>query len=156
MRYVSCCLVSLLLTGLRTDLAAGQNYAATLTPDQEVPPTPSTATGTGSFAVDADDMLVFDVTVQGLHGAETACRIHGPAAPGATATPLFSLPLGGRKTGRVGPLTSAQRASLEAGLFYINVHTTHHANGEIRGQIRGVVAVEPESWTQVKARYAAR
>ncbi len=155
MRRNFTCLTLAVLCGLGAEVAAAQDHGATLTPDQEVPPTPSTATGAGTFTLGADLRLAFDVTIAGLHGPETACWIHGPASPGSNATPLFALPLGSRKTGSVGPLTPAQRADLEAGLMYVNVHTTHHPNGEIRGQIRSLVAVAQPTWAAVKLVYRA-
>jgi hypothetical protein len=51
----------------------------------------------------------------------------------------------------VGPLTAAQEADLNAGLNYVNVHTSVFPGGEIRGQIiRDVVGVAPSTWGAVK------
>lgn len=136
--------------------AADQSYVATITPDQEVPPAPSTASGAGTFSLDASNVMSFDITIGGLHGAETGASIHGPAPAGASAGILFTLPVGNTKTGRFGPLTAAQVADLQAGLWYVNIHTSHHASGEIRGQIRSAVAVERGTWGGMKALYRSR
>ena len=148
-----------LLAGLLLVLpgaAGGQSYVATITPDQEVPPTPSTASGACNFSLDASKVLSFDITIGGLHGAETSASIHGPASAGVSAGILFTLPVGGTKTGSLGPLTAAQVADLQAGLWYVNIHTSHHASGEIRGQIRGAVAVQPGTWGGIKVLYRIR
>lgn len=131
-------------------------YTTAITPDQETPPTPSTATGAGRLRLDAVRMLAFEIAFEGLHGAETAASIHGPARPGASAGVLFALPLGNRKSGTLGPLDSAQVADLDAGLWYVCIHSTHHPGGEIRGQILLAVSVAPDTWGGVKRRFLAR
>lgn len=133
--------------------AAGQVFTTLITPDQVVPPAPSTAWGRGSLTLDANNMLSFDITITGLHGSETEASIHAPAPAGANAGVVFRLPLGNTKSGRVGPLTAAQIAELEGGLWYVSIHTSHHASGEIRGQIRDPLGVEPDTWGRVKAQY---
>ncbi|TGV77116.1 CHRD domain-containing protein, partial [Mesorhizobium sp. M00.F.Ca.ET.158.01.1.1] len=65
-----------------------------------------------------------------------AAHIHGPAAMGENADPVIPFkgklksPIKGSAT-----LTDAQAADLEAGKYYVNVHTAAHKDGEIRGQI---------------------
>jgi hypothetical protein len=150
---------SLLLAGAllaRGEVCFSQIFATSLTPDQVVPPSPSTASGEGSFELDPRNVLSFDIAFRDLHGGETATSIHGPAPAGSNADAIFSLPLGGSKSGTIGPLTPAQVADLKAGLWYVNIHTSHHGNGEIRGQIRAALAVEPEVWGRVKALYHLR
>ncbi len=148
----------LLALGLTTFAAAasGEEFRISLTPDQVVPPTPSTASGSGSLSLGTDGMLSYTITIARLHGTETGGSIHGPAPAGANASLLFQLPLGGTKTGKLGPLTEAQVADLRAGSWYVNIHTSHHANGEIRGQIRVLLAVQPETWSRVKDAYRSR
>jgi hypothetical protein len=140
----------------RAGTAFSQSFATTITPEQVVPPTPSTATGQGTLALGAGNMLSFEITIAGLHGAETEASIHGPAPAGSNVGSLFFLPLGNSKTGSVGPLTAAQVADLQAGLWYVMIHTTHHGSGEIRGQIRGTLGVEPGTWGRIKELYSGR
>ena len=150
---------SLTLAGLllaQASAASGEVFLTTITPEQVVPPTPSTASGQGTFTLDAGNMLSFEITIAGLHGGETEASIHGPAPAGTNASPLLSLPLGNTKTGSLGPLTPAQVANLQAGLWYVLIHTTHHGSGEIRGQIRSPLAVEPGTWGRMKELYRGR
>ncbi len=132
---------------------SAQVFTVSMTPEQVVPPTPSTASGQGTLRLEAGNMLSFDITLGGLHGSETGAAVHGAAPAGANAGVLFGLPLGNSKTGRLGPLTPQQLADLEAGSWYIAIHSSHHPNGEIRGQIRSALAVETLAWEAVKRLY---
>lgn len=147
-----CLLISAVLLAPTARIAAA-TFSTSMTPDQAVPPSASTASGEGVFRLDANNMLAFDITMRGLHGAETEASIHGPAPANETAAVVFRLPLGDTKAGTLGPLTAAQRSDLEAGLWYVNIHSTHHGSGEIRGQMRGEVAVEPATWAGIKEFY---
>ncbi len=125
--------------GATVDLGPfGNNLTAALNGAQEVPPTPSTATGSGTFTIDtAANILNFSISFAGLSGAPTDAHIHGPAPPGANANILFSLtPLG-----LASPITGtwnypeANEADILAGNTYVNIHTLLFPAGEIRGQI---------------------
>ena len=80
--------------------------------------------------------LTWTVDYSGLSGPATAAHIHGPADPGANAgivvpfTGNLASPIRGSAT-----LTDAQVAQLEAGKWYINIHTEANKPGEIRGQL---------------------
>jgi hypothetical protein len=84
----------------------------------------------------ATKVLTWTVDYSGLSGPATAAHIHGPADPGANAgvvvpfTGNLASPIKGSAT-----LTDAQMAQLEAGKWYINVHTDANKGGEIRGQL---------------------
>ena len=136
--------------------ASEQVFTTTMTPGQVVPPTSSTAFGTGTFRLDDRGVLSFEVTVEDLHGGETQASIHGPAPAGSNASVIFGLPLGSTKVGALGPLTATQMGELRAGSWYVVIHSTHHGNGEIRGQIASAVAVGTSTWSAVKARYRVR
>lgn len=81
-------------------------------------------------------MLTWTVDYSGLSGPATAAHIHGPADPGANAgivvpfTGNVASPIKGSAT-----LTDAQVAQLEAGKWYVNIHTEANKGGEIRGQL---------------------
>jgi hypothetical protein len=84
----------------------------------------------------ATKTLTWTVDYSGLSGAATAAHIHGPADPGANAgivvpfTGDLASPIKGSAT-----LSDAQIADLEAGKWYVNIHTAANKGGEIRGQL---------------------
>ena len=99
----------------------------------------NTSAGTGSADLDYDaasKKLSWKVTYSGLSGPATAAHFHGPAESGknagvAVAIPnAASSPVEGSAT-----LTDAQAADLEAGKYYVNIHTAANPGGEIRGQV---------------------
>lgn len=125
------------VTSVTADLGALSNsFTASLSGSQEVPPTASPATGSGTFTIDTNaNTLSFNITTSGLTGgAETGAHIHGPAASGVNAPIVFALPLGASKIG-VWNYPEAMEADILAGRTYVNVHTLLFPNGEIRGQI---------------------
>ena len=102
---------------------------------QEIPPVPSTGTGTGWVSIDTvANTLAYRLTYNGLTSAEILAHIHGFAPPGSAAGVKFSLPLGVTKSGSV-VYVEPDEASILAGLTYFNVHTTMFSGGEIRGQL---------------------
>ena len=133
----------------------GTSPAVGLSPANEVPAV-VTSTGSGN---EISGGISFDTVTStlsftmgygsaagftNLTGAATSLHIHGPAAVGATASPLFNLATvhfpapvpatGGLIFGSV-VYSPAQATSLLAGLNYVNVHTVANPNGEIRGQL---------------------
>src|SRR5205814_1872102 len=78
-----------------------------------------------------------------LSSGITGVHVHGPAAPGVSASTLFILPPDSFfETGDpvvIVPMaafdvTPAQVADLKAGRWYFDIHTTTFPGGEIRGQ----------------------
>lgn len=118
-------------------------------------------TGSGSVALTlSGSTLTFSPgSYSGLSGTVTASHIHGPAGPGVNAPVLYSLvptfittgATSGTIAGGVlnlvdgtGGWTLAQQLSqLNSGQWYVNIHTTTFAPGEIRGQI--TLVPEPSS-----------
>ena len=116
-------------------------FVATLTGGQEVPPTNSPATGTGTVLLSADETTAtVSLNFSGLSANQTAAHIHGPAAPGETAAVLFDIGSQGRTSGSFTnltfTLTPQQVQQLKSGLLYFNVHSTAFTSGEIRGEIQ--------------------
>ena len=103
---------------------------------QQNPPVTTKGKGTATLTFDTTKKkLSWNVKYSGLSGPATAAHIHGPAAKGENADPVIPFkkvksPIKGTAT-----LTDAQAADLEAGKYYVNVHTKANAGGEIRGQI---------------------
>ena len=105
---------------------------------QEVPPTGSTATGSGFFVVDtATNNIDYFIDFIGLSSPETMAHIHGFAPRGSNAGVQLSLPLGSPKIGTWSYL-EADEASILGGLTYVNIHSMMIGSGEIRGQVEVV------------------
>jgi len=111
----------------------GTSYVATLSGASETPPVVTAATGSATVTLNPDDSLTYSVTSTGL--SATVAHIH-VGAVGVAGPILF--PLAGGPTawaGTTSALTAEQKAQLESGLLYVNVHTVANIAGEIRGQI---------------------
>ena len=108
-------------------------FSATLSGDQEVPPTASTASGYGRFSLSADrTMLSYDIQTTGVI-SETMAHIH-TAPVGVNGPVTIPLPVGATKVGTA-TLTLTATNALLTGQFYVNVHTEANPGGDIRGQI---------------------
>jgi hypothetical protein len=120
---------------------ASATHIARLSGAEMVPPV--TTSGTGTALLQFDDqtnMLRWTIEFSGLTGNVTAAHFHGPAPRGetaghdaeVTAAPTFSItsPIGG-----FAQLSEEQAENLLNGLWYVNIHTTAHPGGEIRGQV---------------------
>lgn len=113
-----------------------------LGPDQEVPATSSTATGSADVSYNPGSrMLVYTVNWTGLTGEPTMAHIHGPAARGENAGPKHDLSnllvkaATGSFTDSVMVGNDIKEDSLLLGHYYFNIHTAANPGGEIRGQI---------------------
>ena len=113
------------------------NMTATLDGKTEVPATDSKGTGKLEATFDTTSSeLQWTVTYEGLTGDATAAHFHGPAAAGANAKPV--VPITGALTSPItgsAKLTAEQAGQLQEGMWYFNVHTAAHPDGEIRGQV---------------------
>jgi hypothetical protein len=117
--------------------AFAEKLKATLDGKSETPPNTSAATGKADIDYDAaTKKLSWTLTYSGLSGPATAAHFHGPAEPGKNAGVAVAIPNAGTSpvTGSA-TLTDAQAADLEAGKYYVNVHTAANPGGEIRGQV---------------------
>jgi hypothetical protein len=113
-----------------------QKFHATLDAATEVPPKSSAGKGETVATLDtATKTLTYVTTYSGLTGPATMEHFHGPAAPGTNAPIVvpFKDPASGVQQSTT--LTDAQIADLEAGKWYVNVHTKANPGGEIRGQV---------------------
>jgi CHRD domain len=123
-------------------------YKTTLNGANEKP-NAVTTTGTGAATATLDintKVLTVTGTYEKLSGPVVApgAHIHGPASETETAGVLFTLTYTDSATPATGAagtlagtftLTDAQIADLNAGKYYVNVHTTANPGGEIRGQL---------------------
>jgi hypothetical protein len=98
--------------------------------------TASSGSGTGVVNLNTStNSIDWTISWSGLTGPATAGHFHGPAAAGAGGPPTVFL------TGTTSPdigaasITAAQVADIQAGLWYVNIHTNVFPGGEIRGQV---------------------
>jgi CHRD domain len=143
------------MTNMPNAFATTEVYSATLSGDKEVPPVDIQANGTAGFSQPHFDAMKFGLQVSGLDKV-IAAHIHqgkegenGPIvvtlfkADNQTGTgPLSGQLAGGNITNALleGPLAGkfveADLAkAMQNGELYVNVHTTEHPDGAIRGQI---------------------
>lgn len=114
--------------------AAVIRFAATL--DGAQAGTGSAGTGSGTFVMDTvAKTLTVDVTYSGLSGPVLVGHIHGYAGPGTAADIVFPFSSPASPIHAVWNYADADEAQIIAGLAYVNLHTTMHVAGEIRGQI---------------------
>jgi CHRD domain len=158
-------MLALALMALAPSAQAGDNFVATLSGDQEVPPRDTQAVGVATFKLREDGAaLEFKLNVANLDNA-FAAHIHCGAVGvnGPVGVTLFmGSPAGGRVNGTLaeGTITApdagnacgwtdlaAVLAAMASGATYVNVHTNDGVappntgpgdfpGGEIRGQIR--------------------
>jgi hypothetical protein len=161
-------LAAVLGLAVASNSLAQTTYTTVMTGGNEVPPVVTTATGTASVVLDAaQTQLSITCSFQNLIGVYTLSHIHGPATPGvnagvrwgfvAPAAPwVFS---NGNHDGTitnfiVSPVNATDVANLNAGLFYVNVHSDFRPGGEIRGQLGlAPVPTAKTTWHRVKALY---
>ena len=117
---------------------------ASLDGGQEVPPTPSRATGQLSMSIDqSTNLFNLLVLVQGIDLADlTGAHIHlapvgvnGPIIVDLDASQWFASAGAIGRTILADSFPAANVAALLSEGTYINVHTTQFPGGEIRGQI---------------------
>jgi len=126
-----------------------RTLSASLSGSQEVPRTPSTATGSGTLTMDLPSRAIrgsivitgMTATMAHIHTGEAGAN--GPIIVDLTQTSpgTWSVPAGAT-------LTEAQAAAFSAGALYYNAHSVAFPNGEIRGQIGREVFAVPMSPSQ--------
>jgi len=106
-----------------------------LSPTEEVPPTQSSGSGSGSIRVTQDGSVSGSVTTTGVQG--TMAHIHQGAkgANGPVIVPLtksgdtYTVPAGAK-------LNASQMQALKDGNLYVNVHSDKYKGGEVRAQLK--------------------
>ena len=140
----------------------GETFSASLSGNNEVPSTQSTATGLARFQTDENGTRVsYWLNITGLN-AITGAHIHnGSAGQNGDVVVTLSGPETAKNTENLvislkgnitndklqGPLASKELSELVSlmsdGTVYVNVHTDEFQNGEVRGQIvSGLPATE--------------
>jgi len=103
--------------------------------------------GTGSATMTLDDttnLFSWNIAWSGLTGSEVVAHFHGPALPNQNAGVQVGFSIVSPEIDSA-VLSASQAADLLAGLWYINIHTTTAAAGEIRGQVQ-VVPIPAAAW----------
>lgn len=115
-------------------------FKAAFNGQQETPPVSTTGGGIASIKLNASfDTLSYDVVVNGLTGPITAAHIHSgaPGVAGPVEIDLLPAVTGNRISGKLfgAGLTPVLMNKFLTGNIYINIHTTLHPDGEVRGQV---------------------
>ena len=130
--------LALVVAGCATTPPPPMMFKATLTGASEVPPVVTAAKGTFTASYNKENgLMLWNMNYEGLSGPAAAAHIHGPAAEGQNAGIVigFNNPVSSPMSGQA-TLTPAQFADLNAGKWYVNVHTAANRGGEIRGQLK--------------------
>jgi hypothetical protein len=127
--------ITAIVLALSPAFAQNTTFNAELKGASEVPPTDSTGSGKAQVTVDTGTKKIsWMVTFNGLAGNPIAAHFHGPAAPGENAGIVIDISANLRSGSA--NVSDQQIADLQAGKWYINIHTAKFPNGEIRGQIQ--------------------
>ncbi len=109
-------------------------FNATLNGASEVPINASTATGMATLTFNTTTKI-FTITVKHTIAAPTNGHIHkgaiGVGGPPVFPFVSFTSPI----TYTSVALDASQETDLNAGLYYVNIHTAAFPGGEIRGQL---------------------
>jgi type 1 fimbria pilin len=128
--------VMAILVAMGASVASAVDAKVTLSGNQEVPPVTTSATGSGTITVAADQSISGSIKTTGVKA--TAAHIH-LGAPNANGEVIITLTKVGEDGWTVGPGAKLQDAHFQAfkdGRLYVNVHSAANPNGEIRGQIK--------------------
>ena len=138
LRTLASTLAALFLLALAAE-AQVVTFTIPLEGSQEVPPVVSGGSGTATITLDsATGSVTVSGSYTGLSGNQSVAHIHGAAAAGANAGVVLALTGTGGTSGTIsgsGVLNAARTAEMLAGRHYVNVHSTAHPGGELRGQI---------------------
>ena len=152
--------VSIVLNVGKVQAQQGQSFSATLSGNDEVPPTKSNSTGTAKFEVnDNNSKVSYWVNITGIKKISQA-HIHngttgqngdvvvtlskGKSAQGKTSPPEIGFSGNITKKDLQGPLKGKDISDLVSlmnnGSAYVNAHTDKYPKGAIRGQISSGVS----------------
>ena len=168
MRFRDSILVSIVTLALAAPAMAQTTYVGTLSGSQESPPNASAGSGSATVVLNAaQTQLSISVQFLNLIGTYSASHIHGPAALGTNASVKWGFvgtPAGwvftnanhdGTLTNFIATgITATDVANLNAGLFYVNIHSNVFPGGELRAQLGAQpVPTMKTTWNRVKALY---
>ena len=92
--------------------------------------------GSGIVTLNPEDLLIkWHIVWDGLTGPASAMHFHGTAARGETAGVDFGIDDIESPSVGFATLSPENAENLQAGLWYLNIHTEANGAGEIRGQV---------------------
>jgi hypothetical protein len=129
---------TLFIAGCDEDDDPGNNiktYTAQMDGTQEVPANESTASGDVTATLNTETkILTLSITYTGM--TATAAHIHkGDVGVSGDAVIPINTTLTSPISFTTVALTAQQEADLNAGLYYVNLHSVAYPDGEIRGQL---------------------
>ena len=111
----------------------------------------SAGTGLGTITYDPDtNTLTWSITWSGLEGTPTLMHFHGPALANQNAGVTVDTGVAGPPVVGNTVITDDQEDDLMAGLWYLNLHTSAHGGGEIRGQVLAPIPTLSKTWGGIK------
>jgi hypothetical protein len=121
---------------MRDGRSAAQGSKVTLSGAEEVPPNPSSASGSGTIVVAPDGAVSGSLETTGF--TPTMGHIHMAArgANGPVIVPLTHLGDGKWTVPAGAKLTPEQLRAYREGNLYVNVHSVKYPGGEVRAQLR--------------------
>lgn len=143
MKHYSICFALVLALSLMPALGVAKPEVYSGVPllgTEETPPNASASFGALTAIYDDEtNHLYYEFEWELKDDAEaTAVHFHGPAPRGESAPPVIDIgPISGKsgKSTGVVVLSESEETDLEAGLWYLNIHSTDFPGGEIRGQL---------------------
>ncbi len=168
MRLRDSLLAMLCTLALASTAVAQTTYIGVLTGATEVPPVATAATGNATVVLNAaQTQLSISVQFQNLVGVYSASHIHGPAPAGSNAGVKWGFSGvasgwvfgAGNQSGTltnfiVTGITATDVTNLNAGNFYVNIHSTLFPGGELRAQLGSApVPTGRSTWSRVKSLY---
>jgi hypothetical protein len=112
--------------------------------------TGSPGIGSGVITLDTvTNALTWNISWSGLLGTPSLMHFHGPALTNQNAGVQVGVGVLGPPVIGNAVISDLQEADLLAGLWYLNLHTTAFAGGEIRGQV--LVVPEPSTLALIGA-----
>ena len=111
-------------------------FSAVLLGTQEVPPAASSASGMATLLFNPNT-LAFRASIVTARLAGNAAHIHlgAPGAAGPIVFPMSETAAGSGIWTVTGTFTAQQLVDLQAGQYYVDVHSAAFPDGEIRGQL---------------------
>jgi len=128
--------VMAILVAMGVGVASAADAKVTLSGSQEVPPVTTSATGSGTITVAADQSISGSIKTTGIKATAAHIHVAGPGANGPVIVPLTKVGEDGWTVGPGAKLQDAHFQAFKDGNLYVNVHSAANPNGEIRGQIK--------------------